>query len=286
MRWYSEEFPNVGECVMVRCTSVIDIGNYCELLEYGGLEGLVPVSEVTKQRVRHPSHIIPVGRVFVACVISIDQEKRYIDLSKKRVTEQDIEQCEERYFRSKKLYSILHQLSSQLGTRYPELSLESLYTIVWEEGQYNIEQILHKLESKYDQEEMVQLLISRIKEKYLSPKTVEIQAEVEITCFSIYGIEGIKESIRKGLAISPDIRIRILSAPTYLIQCVTKNIEEGIRIIQRVIEEIGRSLRLVGGELVITKEPRLSDHSAREELKHRMSVLERQQEQIEADDNS
>ncbi len=291
MRWHQNPFPNVGDCVMVRCERITDIGTYCKLLEYGDIEGLVPVSEITKQRVRLVSHVIPIGRVFVATVLSVDPEKGYIDLSKKRVNEDDIINCETRYFKSKKLHSVLVQLQSGgVG------SLEELYNQIWamnvEFPFDHLELFLNALvndttKDTVDSQKRVEVkdTVNKIRDKYLASKTSEIQSEVEMTCFSIEGIEGIKKSIREALLVDPAIKIRILSAPLYLIQMSTREPEEGIRIVEKVIEVLGRTLRTVDGELSVKKLPSVTDKTNRDQLRYRLAVLERQQEQTDGDDD-
>ena len=128
--------------------------------------------------------------------------------------------------------------------------------------------------------------LSKIREKYLASKTLEIQAEVEMTCFSVEGIEGIKKSIREGLKVDQGIKIRILSAPLYLIQLSTREPEEGVRIVEKVIEVLGRTLRTVDGELCVKKVPLVSDKTNRDQLQYRLAVLERQQEQLDGDEDS
>ena len=266
---------------MVRCEKITDIGTYCKLLEYGDLEALVPISEVTKQRVRLVSHIIPVGRVFVAIVLSVDPEKGYIDLSKKRVNEEDILQCETRFFKSRKLNSVLLQLESGgVGG-----GLSNLYEQVWKLPEHPVDHLEIFLNSLAD-EPSSKDTVSKIREKYLASKIAEIQAEVEMTCFSPEGIEGIKKSIREGLKVDQGIKIRILSAPLYLIQFSTREPEEGVRVVEKVIEVLGRTLRTVDGELCVKKPPSLSDKSNREQLQYRLAVLERQQEQLDGDEDS
>ncbi|KAF3557523.1 hypothetical protein F2Q69_00017732 [Brassica cretica] len=40
---------------------------------------------------------IKVGRIEPVMILRVDKEKGYIDLSKRRVSEEDIQTCEERY---------------------------------------------------------------------------------------------------------------------------------------------------------------------------------------------
>jgi translation initiation factor 2 subunit 1 len=211
----------------------------------------------------------------------VDPEKGYIDLSKKRVNEEDILNCETRYFKSRKLHSVLVQLDSGgVGG-----GLSNLYERVWKLPQHPVDHLETFLNSLAD-EATLKGIVSKIREKYLASKISEIQAEVEMTCFSPEGIEGIKKSIREGLKVDPGVKIRILSAPLYLIQFSTREPEQGIRVVEKVIDILGRTLRTVDGELCIKKPPSTTDKENREQLQYRLAVFERQQEQLDGDEDS
>ncbi len=67
-----------------RVTRLEGFGAFVEIEP--GVEGLVPISEMTfERRIKHPSEVIKVGDVTQVRVISIDMERRRISLSVKRV---------------------------------------------------------------------------------------------------------------------------------------------------------------------------------------------------------
>lgn len=55
------------------------------LLEYENMEGLILSTEVTNKRVRLVSKLLRMGKKETMMVIRVDRDKRYIDLSKKKV---------------------------------------------------------------------------------------------------------------------------------------------------------------------------------------------------------
>jgi len=74
-----------GEMVTGKVTNVTDFGAFVELEE--GIEGLVHVSEISREKVEKPSEILKVGDTVSAIVLHIDPQERRIGLSMKGVTE-------------------------------------------------------------------------------------------------------------------------------------------------------------------------------------------------------
>ncbi|KAK8682047.1 hypothetical protein V6N13_054444 [Hibiscus sabdariffa] len=78
------------------------------------LEGMILFSELSRRRIRSVSSLIKVGRTEPVMVLRVDKEKGYIDLSKRRVSEEDIQACEERYNKSKLVHSIMRHVAETL----------------------------------------------------------------------------------------------------------------------------------------------------------------------------
>jgi len=84
-----------GEAVNGRVTNVTDFGAFIELEE--GIEGLVHVSEISREKVERPSDVVRVGEKVSAVVLHVDSEERRIGLSMKGLKEK-MEKAEiERY---------------------------------------------------------------------------------------------------------------------------------------------------------------------------------------------
>lgn len=70
---------------------------------------MILLSELSRRRIRSIQKLIRVGRNEVVVVLRVDKEKGYIDLSKRRVSPEDIIKCDERYNKSKVVHSIMRQ---------------------------------------------------------------------------------------------------------------------------------------------------------------------------------
>ncbi len=74
-----------GEVVAGKVTNVTDFGAFVELEE--GIEGLVHVSEISREKVEKPSDVLKVGDTLSAMVLHIDPHERRIGLSIKGLKE-------------------------------------------------------------------------------------------------------------------------------------------------------------------------------------------------------
>ena len=74
-----------GEMVTGRVTNVTDFGAFVELEE--GIEGLIHVSEISREKIEKPSDVIKVGETISAVVLHIDPHEKRIGLSMKSLKE-------------------------------------------------------------------------------------------------------------------------------------------------------------------------------------------------------
>ena len=85
-----EDIPKrypVGSSVVGTVTNVTDFGLFVEIEE--GIEGLVHVSEISKEKIKTPVGIFQEGQEVTAKVVNIGREERKIGLSLKRLEEEE-----------------------------------------------------------------------------------------------------------------------------------------------------------------------------------------------------
>ncbi len=93
-----EEIPKryrVGDRVKGKVTNTTDFGVFVELEH--GIEGLIHVSELSKEKVQNPSDVVTVGEMVSTMVINVDPKERKIGLSIKSLRERDEKEEVERY---------------------------------------------------------------------------------------------------------------------------------------------------------------------------------------------
>jgi len=88
------ELPEENELVVATVREIHRHGAYLDLDDYG-IEGYLPIGEVSSRWVRNIYDVLKVGQKVVARVIRIDYRHKTVDLSLKRVSKQE----RERFFR-------------------------------------------------------------------------------------------------------------------------------------------------------------------------------------------
>ena len=126
-RFYENKFPEIESVVMVNVQNIADMGAYVSLLEYNNIEGMILLSELSRRRFRSIHNLNRVNRNEVVMVLRVDEDKGYIDLSKRRVSPEDVAACEDRFNKAKAVHGVLRHLAERR-----KLYLQDLYeTIGW-----------------------------------------------------------------------------------------------------------------------------------------------------------
>ena len=86
---------STGSSVTGRVTKVEPFGAFVEVEE--GLEGLLPVSEMSWQRIRHPSDVVKVGDTIKLVVLSVDPNQHRMSFSLKQAGPDPWSQVKEKY---------------------------------------------------------------------------------------------------------------------------------------------------------------------------------------------
>ena len=80
-----------GQVVSGNVVRITDFGAFVDI---NGIDGLLPISEISWQRIKHPSDVLTLGDTIEVKIIKIDQELKRISLSLKRMGENPWQQIE------------------------------------------------------------------------------------------------------------------------------------------------------------------------------------------------
>lgn len=114
LRFYKEEFPDVDDLVMVRVGENSELGYTVYLLEYADLEGFVPLTEIVKWRVKKKK-ILSKGNIVPLVVIDVNRDKKHINLSKKKVRDDEVPRFEQKFKYATSLNKLMNEVVRMYG---------------------------------------------------------------------------------------------------------------------------------------------------------------------------
>lgn len=293
-RFYEEKYPEIDSFVMVNVKQIAEMGAYVKLLEYDNIDGMILLSELSRRRIRSIQKLIRVGRNEVVVVLRVDKEKGYIDLSKRRVSPEDIIKCEERYNKSKMVHSIMRHVAEKTNTPIEELYQDIGWPLnkkyghavdafklsitnpdVWNEATFKSDVIRDELQSYIG--------------KRLTPQPTKVRADVEVTCFGYEGIDAVKTALRKAEAMSTEdtqVKVRLVSPPLYVLTSQTIDKSNGIEVLNEAIKSIDASIRQFdGGSCSIKMAPKAVTENDDAELQALMDKKERENMEVSGDED-
>jgi len=289
---YENRYPGVEELVLVQVKNVAQMGAYVSLLEYGEIEGMILLSELSRRRIRSINKLIRVGRVEVVIVLRVDEEKGYIDLSKRRVSPEEIAAAEDKYNKSKAVHSIMRHVSETC--KIPMIDLYTLFG--WDlykrfghahDAFTMIVTDADAILNQYDIPEKAKAVLLKTIRRKLTPQPIKIRADLEVTCFGYEGIDAIKAALRAAEGMSTDemgIKINLIAPPLYVMMTTSLNKEAGIQLLTDACDKVREVITKMGGALNIKEAARTVNEKDDKHLADLMANLEKQNQEVAGDE--
>jgi len=287
-RYYEQKYPNVDDLVVVEVKSIEEMGAYVALKEYNDIEGMILLSELSRRRIRSINKIIRVGRLECVVVLRVDAEKGYIDLSKRRVSDEDVAKCEERYNNAKTVHSIMRHVAETMHQDLEDLYVKIGWPLYKKYGHAydafkmiitDAERVLKDLDIK---DNIKSAFISNIKRR-LTPQPVKVRADIEVTCFQYEGIDAIKAALTKGQATSTEqtpIKIKLVAPPLYVVVTSAILKETAVNAVNVAIEAIKEEIQKHKGELAVKVAARTVHERDEKDLTNLLEKLEKANRQV------
>lgn len=91
---------------------VVRIADFGAFVDINGVDGLLPISEISWQRIKHPSDIIKLGQKLEVKILKIDTELKRISLSLKRMGENPWEEIEGKFEEGQIISGVVNKVTS------------------------------------------------------------------------------------------------------------------------------------------------------------------------------
>lgn len=290
-RMYEKKLPAPDDVVMVMVKEIQEMGGYVHLLEYNNAQGMIMLSELSRRRIRSVNKLLKVGRQEVAAVVRVDEDKGYIDLSKRRVAPEDITKIEDKWNKSRTVHSIVRHVAETVGVDMEELykrwgwPLYTRYGHAYDGFRIAVkdpESVLQGLDIHENEKEE---LLKNIRRR-LTPQAIKLRADIEVTCYEYEGIDAVKAALTAGEECSTEesgIKIKLVAPPLYVVTTACLSKDSGITALNKALAAVESEIKKRKGNYVLKEAPRTVSEKDEKTLNSMMADLEAQNRLVDGD---
>ncbi|MFP3130859.1 MAG: S1 RNA-binding domain-containing protein [Nitrososphaeria archaeon] len=241
-----QEFPEVGEIVLVTVESISPSGAWVTLDEYNNLRAFLPESEIARGTIKNLEKAIKPKQKLVAKVIKADKQKIDVDVSMKQVTQEEQKLKRIEIKKSKWAESVFNIVAKRLNrpnaekeTKLISQKYESLYAGLEELVKDGPEVFVKLGIDENFAKELYKLASEKVK-----PPVVSITKMLEIYSPEPDGIEVIKKALTDAVNELKNGRaeIRYISAPKYMVTYYAENYKEAEKGLKKLASVISKKL--------------------------------------------
>ena len=252
--YYKKKIPSIDDIVIAKVENISEYGIEVSLNEYNGLKGFININETSRKKKVNLNILFTIGKDIMLIVIQVDENKKYIDLSKRMISDDDIKFFSLKYKFHIQLYNLFKQLYMKLNnfTSLEHFVDDELYNYMCctlfelqqqHENAYLFEKILNKemnleiIQSinfdswNFNQDEFMKILNEHIDTK-VNKKKPELVETIKLKTYNTMGLYDIKYSMdyknfNEYLELSKDfdIKINYSSCSCYSIILLQKDYE-------------------------------------------------------------
>lgn len=91
---------------------VIRLADFGAFIDINGVDGLLPISEISWERINHPSDVLKLGEKIDVKILKIDYDLKRISLTLKRMTENPWEEVKQKFVEGQKIQGTVNKVTS------------------------------------------------------------------------------------------------------------------------------------------------------------------------------
>jgi translation initiation factor 2 subunit 1 len=232
------DFPDQDELVIAVIKKIMPYGAFCVLPEYNNMEVFLHVSEIAPRWIKNIHEFVSEGQRHVAKVHRVDKEKNQVDVSLKRVSEEEKKKKLEMIRTEKRAEMLLSQAikNSKLKITPVEAAdaLSKHFGDVWTAFAEAMESKDEALKD-VDIPQALKTEIVSLAEKNIKKPTVAVSGTANLVCWGTEGVEDIKKVLSAG---EKDVGIDYLGAPRYRLSLTAANYKDGEKKMAKMVEQM------------------------------------------------
>ena len=233
------KYPEEGEFVIGTVMEIHPYGAMVALDEYGEKRGMIHIREISSGWVKNIRNHIKMGQKVVVKVLKVDPSKGHINLSLRRVSEQQKKITITQHKLERKGRKLLEYFAEKNNIPLNEITKRIVTPLVKEYGYVYTafenalidgkEIFKGKIPEEYI-DELYELVVSTFE-----VQKVEITSNVIIESYESNGVEVIKEALQTD---SPEIEVKLLGSPKYSVKITSADYKTAEKILSDYKEKI------------------------------------------------
>ncbi|MFH1199436.1 MAG: translation initiation factor IF-2 subunit alpha [Candidatus Micrarchaeota archaeon] len=234
-------YPESGEYVIATVKKMMPYGAFCSLDEYGDLEAFLHISEVSSGWVKNIREFVKEGQKIVALISNVDESKRQIDLSLKRVSDSDRKRKLESFQQSKRAEKWLERAAIKLN-RNPKDSLKEIGDMLTAEYG-DIYTAFDAIRQGIVKEKVPPAWVGAIKEiaaAEIKQKEVRVRAKLRLQCNAENGVEVVKAALTNIEKAGKGVSVHYLGAPNYYFDITAGNFKDAEKTLSKIELQLGK----------------------------------------------
>ncbi len=246
-----KEWPDEGDLVVATVHKVLNYGAFANLEEYPQKEAFIHISEVSSGWVKNIRDYVRENQKIVAKVLRVNPRKGHVDVSLKRIREDQRTRKIQQWKIEQKAEKLLEFSGANIGKNLDQAYEEVGYYLMDEFGDlYGAFETAAEegAESLINREVDAQWAetITEVAKKNISPPEVHITGYVDLKSYASNGVEVIKEAL---LDVEEDnIRIQCVGAPRYRMTVKSSDYLEAENILKKAAQKALDEVIESGGE--------------------------------------
>ncbi|MGB9936430.1 MAG: translation initiation factor IF-2 subunit alpha [Methanobacterium sp.] len=215
-----KEWPDEGDLVVGTVHKVLGYGAFASLEEYEGKEAFIHISEVSSGWVKNIRDYVRENQKIVARVLRVNPKKGHVDVSLKRIREDQrtrkIQQWKIEQKAEKLLEISAKSIGKDLDTAYEEIGYKIIeeFGDLYEAFETAAEEGEEALTSRGIDGEWSATL-TEVAKKNISPPEVNITGYINLHSYAPNGVEVIRDAL--GSVETEEITVQCVGAPRYRI---------------------------------------------------------------------
>lgn len=245
------EWPDEGDLVVGTVHKVLGYGAFASLEEYEGKEAFIHISEVSSGWVKNIRDYVRENQKIVARVLRVNPKKGHVDVSMKRIREDQrtrkIQQWKIEQKAEKLLEISAESIGKDLDAAYDEVGYKIIdeFGDLYEAFEMAAEEGTSALEDRGIDGEWAET-ITEVAKKNISPPEVQITGYIDLKSYAPEGVEVIKKAL--GSVKDEDIQIQCVGAPRYRIIVKSSDYLSAETLLKEASQKCIDSVLAEGGE--------------------------------------